>query len=119
MPHNVSDTLERSNSFPSTSTSTHPRKQSQHSIYAKKILMSKIARDGANATAASGLDSTKPAPAVLPPAAIDSLDGADGRKEDQHLRPRPQTRFAAEASSSSKDGVGAALSDTPAPSPRL
>jgi 6-phosphofructo-2-kinase len=114
MPHNVSDTLdlERANSLPTAPASSHARKQSQHSIYAKSVLMSKIAHT-VNGTAANSFDSTRHALEVLPPAAIDSLDGTDGRKED-HLKLRP--RFSTEVVRISKDGVGAALSDTPAPS---
>jgi 6-phosphofructo-2-kinase len=116
MPHHVHDTLERANSFPITAT--HPRRQSQHSIYAKSVLMSKIAQGAPHATATSqaaaiGLDATRPAPQVLPPATIDGPDGTGGRKEDR-LKPRP--RFSADVARISKDGVGAALSDTPAPS---
>lgn len=126
MPHNVSDTLERSISSPSIATVSHPRQQSQHSIFAKTVLMSKIAQQGAHATASTNPDSASasPAPEVLPPSTVNSLDGADGRREeDQHLKPRPHPRFAPDVARISKDGVGAALSDTPAPSlpasPRL
>jgi len=132
MPHNVSDTLERCNSFPLTSTASHLRKQSQHSIYAKTVLMNKIAQQAPvlhpsdlNSPSSSSPSSTSaPAPEVLPPAAIHGLDGSHGQREEhQRLKPRPHPRFAPDVARISKDGVGAALSDTPAPSlptsPRL
>jgi 6-phosphofructo-2-kinase len=118
MPHNVLDNP------PPERTATlanHPRKQSQHSIYAKSVLMSTIQQAATNAKQLALGNQVEPPNRnhqVLPPDALvpklyTTLDGTDQRAAPKaELKPRP--RF--ELEGISKDGVGIALSDTPAPS---
>ena len=118
MPHNVLDNPPQERAI---ALANHPRKQSQHSIYAKTVLMSTIQQAATNAKQlALGNEDEPPNPAqqVLPPNApvakpYSTLDGTDQRAAPK-VELKPRARF--ELEGISKDGVGIALSDTPAPS---
>jgi hypothetical protein len=118
MPHNVLDNPPQERAV---NLANHPRKQSQHSIYAKSVLMSTIQQTATNAKQLAKGNEVEPpnlAHQVQPPDAhvpklYPTLDGTDQRVAAKgELKPR--TRF--ELEGISKDGVGIALSDTPASS---
>lgn len=111
MPHNVLD------------LAVQPRKQSQHSIFAKSLLMNTIQQAAVNAKqSATGKQVEPPnlnhevqapdapvsAPKLFPP--LDGIHQHNATKAEL----KPRARF--EHEGSSKDGIGNALSDTPAPS---
>jgi hypothetical protein len=107
----------------STSQSTFPlptRRQSQHSEFAKAALMSKIQQAGITTKEDLRLvaDSipNNISHEVLPPPAIAANTGLDGTvSQDEKPGVKPRARFAPEQPLF-RDGFGAALSDTPAPS---
>ncbi|KAE9978774.1 hypothetical protein BLS_000329 [Venturia inaequalis] len=111
MPHNVLD------------LAVQPRKQSQHSIFAKSLLMNTIQQAAVNAKqSATGKQVEPPnlnhevqapdapvsAPKLFPP--LDGIHQHNATKAEL----KPRARF--EHEGTSKDGIGNALSDTPAPS---
>jgi hypothetical protein len=96
------------------------RRQSQHSDIAKAALMSKIQHAGITTREDLRLvRDTLPnnlSQEVLPPPAIPTLAVLDGTgSHDEKPALKPRARFAPDQHLF-KDGFGAALSDTPAPS---
>lgn len=114
MPH----TLDPSEYLKSaTPTQLQQRRQSQHSIYAKSALMNKL--NQAN-IASIATNDTNLSQEVLPPPAISPILSVNGNLEglersDDRGDLKPRARFAADPVIG-KDGVGIALSDTPASS---
>jgi 6-phosphofructo-2-kinase len=114
MPHNVLDNPPNERAV---SLANPSRKQSQHSIFAKSVLMSTIQQAATNAKQLATGKEVEPHQVQPPDAPVSKLypllDGSDQRAA-QKAELKPHARF--ELEGISKDGVGVALSDTPAPS---
>ncbi|KAJ4289537.1 6-phosphofructo-2-kinase [Kalmusia sp. IMI 367209] len=102
---------------PSTPTKSNPRRTSQHSIFAKNVLMSKLAFPAPDNAI---LDGEPPRPAsALPALSTTTKSKPPPPRPNEHgdLKPLPYVQaHHGPRPAISKDGVGAALSDTPAPS---
>jgi len=103
----------------SASANSTPRRTSQHSIFAQNVLMSKLAfpdHKHANLDA----DSARPASAQASLSHASKPQTSAAKvlaAEHGTLKPLPLVQtLQSQRSPISKDGVGAALSDTPAPS---
>jgi 6-phosphofructo-2-kinase len=113
-----------STSSSSSASSTHNRRSSTHSVYARNVLMSNLRLSGldhAQNRLPSNSNPAPPASALPVPAAPKGVqDIKDLAARNGELKPPPAHAHASTAPAlghaASKDGVGIALSDTPAPS---
>jgi hypothetical protein len=111
--------------LPRRPSTGHIRSQSQHSGIAKTLLMSKVSQDATTSSSApfSSTDQGLAAPAVAPPDTKPVGDYVDtGSAGGSRLQPQPESRPVTQRRLG-ENGVGPALSDTPAtstaPSPRM
>jgi 6-phosphofructo-2-kinase len=111
-----------------TSSSNSPRRYSQHSVFAKNVLMSRITvptpetahptSNGEHLRPASALPSLSSAAPTTSPRSLPPTQDSAPQQHHGELKPRPYVGLHSHqhGPTIAKDGVGAALTDTPAPS---
>ncbi|KAH8723546.1 6-phosphofructo-2-kinase-domain-containing protein [Phaeosphaeriaceae sp. PMI808] len=120
-PAPVHPSLSHSLSHSSTSTSDHRRYTSSHSLYARNVLMNNLRLPPATDHAPTpvpipvpNLSPTAAIPFSAPPKGVQDIKDFAARHGE--LRPPPSTTPGPPNHATTKNGVGVALSDTPAPS---
>jgi 6-phosphofructo-2-kinase len=119
--HHTTHSRRRSSASSST-PSTHNRRSSTHSIYARNVLMSNLRLSGLEHAQNKFLSNSEPSrpgstsSVPAPPKGVQDIKDFAARHGE--LRPPPAITGQIHPPShvTSKDGVGTALSDTPAPS---
>jgi 6-phosphofructo-2-kinase len=112
---------------PPSSSTARRRRTSSHSIYARNVLMNRLAQqnhDHANHSTLSGASqSLRPAsaapalPVAAPPKSVQEIKEFAARHGELKLPPTSaQSQHFGHSHAPSRDGVGVALSDTPLPS---
>lgn len=116
---------QRKSAAPTTTPAISTRRTSQHSVYARNVLMSNLNPNKDHAqptisTTSNGEPAPRapapPIPSAGPPKSVQAIKDLAAQRGE--LKPPPTSAGGAHhhGHATSKDGVGVALSDTPAPS---